>query len=148
MNHSTNGLIAVTGATGEVGGRVARRLASRGLAQRLIVRNPKRRKQSQVPTSAPLPATTRARRCVARSRAWGTVLLIPAIEGVGRTGDHRTTVEAAVAAACGTSSICRSSALRLTERSPSPATTGRPSKTSGASRRHTPDMESLRVAGS
>ena len=42
MNHSTNGLIAVTGATGEVGGRVARRLASRGLAQRLIVRNPKR----------------------------------------------------------------------------------------------------------
>jgi NAD(P)H dehydrogenase (quinone) len=98
MNHSTNGLIAVTGATGEVGGRVARRLASRGLAQRLIVRNPKRRKQSQVPTSAPLPATTRARRCVARSRAWGTVLLIPAIEGEGRTGDHRTTVEAAVAA--------------------------------------------------
>jgi len=37
MNHSTNGLIAVTGATGEVGGRVACRLASRGLAQRLIV---------------------------------------------------------------------------------------------------------------
>ena len=35
MNHATNGLIAVTGATGEVGGRVARRLASRGLAQRL-----------------------------------------------------------------------------------------------------------------
>ncbi len=42
MNHTTNGLIAVTGATGEVGGRVARRLASRGLAQRLIVRDPKR----------------------------------------------------------------------------------------------------------
>jgi NAD(P)H dehydrogenase (quinone) len=42
MNDTTNGLIAVTGATGEVGGRVARRLASRGLAQRLIVRAPKR----------------------------------------------------------------------------------------------------------
>jgi uncharacterized protein YbjT (DUF2867 family) len=36
MNHTTNGLIAVTGATGEVGGRVGRRLASRGPAQRLV----------------------------------------------------------------------------------------------------------------
>lgn len=35
-------MLAVTGATGEVGGRVAARLAKLGLAQRLIVRDPKR----------------------------------------------------------------------------------------------------------
>jgi NAD(P)H dehydrogenase (quinone) len=35
-------LIAVTGATGVVGGRVARRLADLGVAQRLVVRDPAR----------------------------------------------------------------------------------------------------------
>jgi len=35
-------LIAVTGATGGLGGRVARRLAERGLEQRLVVRDPRR----------------------------------------------------------------------------------------------------------
>jgi hypothetical protein len=39
-----DGLIAVTGATGEVG-RVARRLADLGLAQRLVVRDPSRAPQ-------------------------------------------------------------------------------------------------------
>src|SRR3954466_1774074 len=35
-------LIAVTGATGGMGGRVARRLAALGAAQRLVVRDPSR----------------------------------------------------------------------------------------------------------
>ncbi len=35
-------VIAVTGATGVVGGSVARRLANGGIAQRLIVRSPGR----------------------------------------------------------------------------------------------------------
>jgi NAD(P)H dehydrogenase (quinone) len=35
-------MLAVTGATGEIGGRVARRLSSLGLAQRMIVRDPSR----------------------------------------------------------------------------------------------------------
>jgi NAD(P)H dehydrogenase (quinone) len=39
---STAGMIAVTGVTGGLGGRVARRLASRGVAQRLVVRDPGR----------------------------------------------------------------------------------------------------------
>ncbi|MEU8614316.1 NAD(P)H-binding protein, partial [Actinoplanes sp. NPDC048791] len=37
--------IAVTGATGQLGGRVARRLAARGLAQQLLVRDPARAPQ-------------------------------------------------------------------------------------------------------
>jgi uncharacterized protein YbjT (DUF2867 family) len=68
MNHSTNGLIAVTGATGEVGGRVACRLASRGLAQRLIVRNPKRTEAipgADVRAIAGYHAGTEVRRAVA-----------------------------------------------------------------------------------
>src|SRR5215207_11775896 len=39
---STAELIAVTGVTGGLGGRVARRLAERGVAQRLVVRDPGR----------------------------------------------------------------------------------------------------------
>jgi NAD(P)H dehydrogenase (quinone) len=39
---STAGMIAVTGVTGGLGGRVARRLASRGVRQRLVVRDPGR----------------------------------------------------------------------------------------------------------
>lgn len=35
-------MLAVTGATGEIGGRVARRLSGLGLAQRMIVRDPSR----------------------------------------------------------------------------------------------------------
>lgn len=35
-------LFGVTGATGELGGRVAARLAERGVAQRLVVRDPSR----------------------------------------------------------------------------------------------------------
>ena len=35
-------MLAVTGATGELGGRVAKRLAGLGLAQRVIVRDPSR----------------------------------------------------------------------------------------------------------
>ena len=39
---TTGGLIAVTGATGALGGRVARRLADTGVVQRLLVRDPSR----------------------------------------------------------------------------------------------------------
>ena len=35
-------MIAVTGATGVIGGKIAERLAKRGIAQRLLVRNPER----------------------------------------------------------------------------------------------------------
>ena len=42
---NTKGILAITGATGEVGSRVARRLADQGVAQRLIVRDPQRAPQ-------------------------------------------------------------------------------------------------------
>ena len=81
-----------------MGGRVTRRLASRGLAQRLIVRDPKRTEAipgADVRAIADYHAGTEVRRALA---GVGTMLLIPATGGEGRTGDHRTTVEAAVAA--------------------------------------------------
>jgi NAD(P)H dehydrogenase (quinone) len=37
-----SGLVAVTGSTGALGGRVASRLAGRGVAQRLVVRDAER----------------------------------------------------------------------------------------------------------
>lgn len=37
--------IAVTGATGQLGGRIADRLAAHGIPQRLLVRNPSRAPQ-------------------------------------------------------------------------------------------------------
>ncbi|HEY7101882.1 MAG TPA: NAD(P)H-binding protein, partial [Mycobacteriales bacterium] len=40
-----DGLIAVTGVTGVVGGKVAELLADRGIAQRLVVRDPARAPQ-------------------------------------------------------------------------------------------------------
>src|SRR5437763_1079522 len=48
--------IAVTGATGELGGRVAARLAQRGVAQRLIVRDPNR--APQLPGAEPALASS------------------------------------------------------------------------------------------
>ena len=45
MKHISQAKIAVTGSTGEVGGRVAARLAKLGIEQRLVVRDPKRAPQ-------------------------------------------------------------------------------------------------------
>jgi NAD(P)H dehydrogenase (quinone) len=90
--------IAVTGATGVVGGAVARLLSDRGLATRLVVRQPAR--------APALPGTE-----VRRASAYGardemeaalagcdTLCLIPAEESADRVTQHRTAVDAAVAA--------------------------------------------------
>jgi NAD(P)H dehydrogenase (quinone) len=98
MTASPNGLIAVTGATGEVGRRVARRLASRRIAQRVIVRDPTRMGAlagAEVRTIAGYPAGDEVRHAL---DGVDTLLLIPAAEGKRRVDDHRTAVEAAVAA--------------------------------------------------
>ena len=98
MKRSPDGLIAVTGATGEVGGRVARRLASRGLAQRLIVRDSARIETlagAEVRTVAGYHAGDEVRDAL---DGVSTLLLVPAHEGPGRAEAHRATVKAALAA--------------------------------------------------
>ncbi len=89
-------LIGVTGATGEVGGRVARRLAERGESLRLIVRDPAR--APDLHGAEVRSATSYGAREEMRSALSGvdTLFLVPAKESVDRLEQHRTAVEAAV----------------------------------------------------
>jgi NAD(P)H dehydrogenase (quinone) len=94
---STAETIAVTGATGGLGGRVARRLAGRGVAQRLVVRDPAR-----APELAGAEVVTGSyddgeglRRAFAGAR---TLFMVSASEAPDRRRLHATVVDAAVAA--------------------------------------------------
>jgi uncharacterized protein YbjT (DUF2867 family) len=86
--------IAVTGATGDLGGRVARELAARGIEQRLIVRNP---------TAAPrLPGAEIAVAAYQDSEAMakaldgmGTLFLVSGPEDPDRVSLHRKAIEGA-----------------------------------------------------
>ena len=86
--------IAVTGATGDLGGRVARELAARGVEQRLIVRDP---------AAAPrLPGAEVAVASYEDSEAMaaaldgiGTLLLVSGHEDPDRISVHRKAVEGA-----------------------------------------------------
>ncbi len=91
-------VIAVTGATGAVGSRVARRLAAAGLPQRLIVRDAGR---------APLLAGAEVRQVAGyaageemRAALTGvdTLFLVPGAEAVDRVEQHLSAIDAAVAA--------------------------------------------------
>jgi uncharacterized protein YbjT (DUF2867 family) len=89
--------IAVTGATGRLGGRVARRLAAAGIEQRLLVRDLAR---------APgLPGATAVRAGyddpdAARNALQdiGTVFMVSAAETPDRVAQHRTFIDAATQA--------------------------------------------------
>lgn len=92
--------IAVTGATGQLGGRVARRLAARGAAQHLLVRDPARAPE--------LPGATVGRAgftdgAAVRAALDGVpvVLMVSASESPDRVEQHRTFVDAAAAAGVG-----------------------------------------------
>jgi NAD(P)H dehydrogenase (quinone) len=94
---SADGLIAVTGASGGLGGRVARRLAGRGVGQRLVVRDPARAPELDgaevaVATYGDGEAMRRALDGVA------TLLLVSASEDRERVRLHTSAVDAAVAA--------------------------------------------------
>jgi NAD(P)H dehydrogenase (quinone) len=95
---SDSGIIAVTGATGGVGGRVARRLAERGVAQRLVVRDPSRAPAlagAEVRQASGYENGEEMRRALEGA---DTLFLVPAHEHPDRVAVHRTAVEAAVAA--------------------------------------------------
>src|ERR1700733_11983881 len=94
----SDSLIAITGATGNVGSRVARLLAARGKRQRLIAsdagRAPKR-EDAEVSVVSGYAATDEMRRAVQGAE---TVFLIPASESATRVAEHASAVDAIVAA--------------------------------------------------
>ena len=98
-----NELIAVTGATGYVGSRVASHLAEAGARTRLVVRDPAR--APRVPGAEVRAASGYGARAEMRAalEGAGTVLLIPGAESPDRVQQHETAVDAAEAA--GTSPI-------------------------------------------
>ncbi len=93
-------MIAVTGATGFVGGEVARRLAERGVEQRLVVRDPARAPGlgAEVRVASRYGAGDEMRAAFAGA---DTVFLVPAEESADRLEQHKTAVDAAVAAGVG-----------------------------------------------
>ena len=89
--------IAVTGATGGIGGRVAQRLADRGLSQRLIVRDESRAPQL---AGAEVSVATYDEPDTMRRALDGmqTMLFVSGHEHADRVALHRGVVEAAKAA--------------------------------------------------
>jgi NAD(P)H dehydrogenase (quinone) len=93
-----DGLIAVTGATGEVGGRVARRLADRGISQRLVVRDPSRAPELEGAEVAQASNYEAADEMEAALRGAETLFLASGEEAKNRVHQHKAAVDAAKAA--------------------------------------------------
>jgi uncharacterized protein YbjT (DUF2867 family) len=89
--------LAVTGATGRLGGRVARRLAAAGVRQRLVVRDPGRLPELD---GAEVARASYADPAAARTALTGieTVFMVSGEEAADRVAQHRAFVDAAVAA--------------------------------------------------
>ena len=89
--------VAVTGATGAIGGRVARALADRGVRQRLVVRDPA--KAPDLPGSEAVPGTYSDGEAMRRALdGIDTLLFVSGREAADRLQQHFTVVEAAAAA--------------------------------------------------
>ncbi|WP_409330915.1 SDR family oxidoreductase [Trujillonella humicola] len=96
----TSAPIAITGTTGRLGGRVARRLAAAGVPQRLLVRDPARapRLPGADAVRAPYGEPDAVR---AALEGVATVLMVSASETPDRVDQHRAFVDAAAAAGVG-----------------------------------------------
>ena len=89
--------LAVTGVTGGLGGRVARRLADRGVAQRLVVRDPSR--APQLPGAEVVRAHYGDGEAMRRALdGVDTLFLVSASEAFDRVRLHTGAVDAALAA--------------------------------------------------
>ena len=91
-------MIGVTGATGGIGGRVARRLAERGIEQRLIVRDASRAPElggAKVVEAAGYSDAESMRRAF---EGVGKLLLVSGEESAGRRAEHESVIDAAAAA--------------------------------------------------
>ncbi|MBB5957052.1 uncharacterized protein YbjT (DUF2867 family) [Saccharothrix tamanrassetensis] len=92
--------IAVTGATGRLGGRVALRLAAAGVPQRLVVRDPAR--APELPGATPVPGSFTDRDAVlAALDGVDRLLMVSASETADRVDQHRAFVDAAAEAGVG-----------------------------------------------
>ncbi|MGR8008339.1 SDR family oxidoreductase [Streptomyces hypolithicus] len=89
---------AVTGASGQIGGRVARLLAGAGVAQRLIGRSAARLPDLPGAVKAPPAAYGDVDAMRAALDGAGTLFLVSAHESADRVHEHRTAVDAAVEA--------------------------------------------------
>jgi len=89
-------LIAVTAATGHLGRRIAGRLADRGVAQRLVVRDPAR--APRLPGADVVAAAYESDAFSPAVRGVGTLVLISASEARDRVSLHTAAIDAAVAA--------------------------------------------------
>ncbi|GAA3734188.1 uncharacterized protein YbjT (DUF2867 family) [Spinactinospora alkalitolerans] len=89
--------IGITGVTGSIGGRVAARLARRGLAQRLVVRDINR--APELPGSSAVMAAYEDAAAFERAvRGVDTLFLVSAPEAADRVDLHISAVDAAVSA--------------------------------------------------
>jgi len=87
-------LIGVTGATGNIGGRVAGSLADRGVAQRLVVRDPSR--APHLPGSEVVQASYAEPQALRTAlEGVSTLLLVSGEEAVDRRAQHLAAVAAA-----------------------------------------------------
>jgi len=94
---TTAGLIGVTGATGRLGGRVARRLAAAGVQQRLLVRDPSRAPQLAGATAV-RASFENTEPVLEALRGVSTMLMVSASESPDRLAQHTSFVDAAAAA--------------------------------------------------
>ncbi|MFJ7967768.1 SDR family oxidoreductase [Streptomyces sp. NPDC096324] len=93
----TDATYAITGASGRLGGRIARRLAATGIAQTLLARTPSR--APQLPGAVAVPgAYDDHEALVAALRGTDRVLMVSASESPDRLQDHRTFIDAATRA--------------------------------------------------
>lgn len=98
MTAPTSDVVAVTGASGRLGGRVARGLAGLGVPLRLVGRDPSRLPTLPGAELAPAAAYGDARAMRAALEGAGTLFLVSAHEAADRVREHIAAVDAAVAA--------------------------------------------------
>ena len=88
----------MTGATGALGGRVARILASSGIAQRLLARSPERAPHLDDAVVVPFGGYADRDSAVAALTGVQTLFMVSASESADRLDEHRAFVDAAVEA--------------------------------------------------
>lgn len=92
------GIVAVTGATGQVGGRVSARLSAKGMRHRVLARHPGRMVPSDLVEVAAFEGYDDEAGLRAAFAGVDDLVLVSAHEHPDRVGLHRTVVEAAAAA--------------------------------------------------